>query len=525
MTVRGERSGREVALPTIRGECGEFVRMVRSAVIPTGVGMAVVLTGWALSHRSGGHAVAFLLGGRNTGDQGSSWSGFFVFLGAEALFAAVGFLLFGVGLAHARHRRLGGGATPSLARNDVGTAVLVLVVVLDELFMLHRTGLPGVGVPPSVGALAYLLVLGLLVACAWRAVREAGIRFAFVAAVWCLAVAAVVVALASHLEGSHDPTGVLADTGDFVKYLGCAALCWVLVVRARRVLDQALHRPTTWEDTVQPTPPSGTAWDDAFARTEPLALPVVDLWPVRGELAQLGRTFTRAVVPAGIGIAIFLVGFAATHHAIEIALQDQDTAAGASQWSGLFTFLGCGALIVSAGALLGALDLARTWNRRGGTGPERRVMGAGLGVAILVLLVAFDDIFMIHDAILPGFRIPEVVGNGFYVVVGGALVLRVMRPVHRLGLLLPMLVGLGGLAVSVAGDKLEDVFEVTDPTLSHLLGNAEDISKFLGYAALCYVLVVFARTVVNPVMRDLPAPSASGLPSSAAVRSAHATQG
>jgi hypothetical protein len=166
--------------------------------------------------------------------------------------------------------------------------------------------------------------------------------------------------------------------------------------------------------------------------------------------------------------------------------------------------------------LLGALDLARAWRRRVGPGQDRRLIDAGFGVAVLMLLVAFDDIFMIHDAILPSFRIPEVVGNGFYVVVGGALVLWVMGPVHRLGLLLSLLAGLGGLAVSVAGDKLEDVFEVTDPTLSHLLGNAEDISKFLGYAALCAVLVVFARLVVTPVMRDAPVePSRMPAPSAA----------
>ena len=122
-----------------------------------------------------------------------------------------------------------------------------------------------------------------------------------------------------------------------------------------------------------------------------------------------------------------------------------------------------------------------------------------------MLIVAFDDIFMIHDSILPSFRIPEDVGNGFYVVVGGAIMLWVMVPVHRLGLLLPMLLGFLGLAVSVAGDKLEDVFEVSDPILSHLLGNAEDISKYLGYAALCYVLVVLARRLVDQSLPAIPA--------------------
>jgi hypothetical protein len=482
-------------------------RMIRSVVLPTAVGMTVVLAGWALSHRSGGHAVAFLVGDRDTGDQGSEWSGFFRFLGSEALLAAVGVLLFAVGLAHARHRRRGG--PPTSARDDVGTAVLVVVVVLDDLFMLHHRVLPGVGVPAIVGAVGYLLVLGLLVACARRPMADAGIALAFRVAVSWLAAAAVVVALAAHLEGVH-PAGVLANAGGVVKYLGYAALCWVLVTRARSIVGRAVHPPAT----STPSEADGPT-EPADLRTEPFALPPGSLWPIRGEFGHLGRTITRAVVPAGLGIAVFLVGFAATHHAIEIALQDQDTAPGASQWSGLFTFLGCGALVVSVGVLLGALDLARAWYRRVGPGQDRRAVHAGVGVAILMLLVAFDDIFMIHDAILPSFRIPEVVGNGFYVVAGGAVMLWVMAPVHRLGLLLPMLTGLAGLAVSVGGDKLEDAFEVTDPTLSHLLGNAEDISKFLGYAALCYVLVAFARTLTDRIVRDVPAPSAADAPTEA----------
>jgi hypothetical protein len=504
MTPHGDPIGQESELWTKRDEFGEFARMMRFAVLPTAVAMAVILTGWALSHRSGGHAVAFLVGSRDVGDHGSEWSGFFMFLGSEALLAAVGVLLFAVGLAHAWRRRRRGGTPPASTRNDVGTAVLVIVVVLDGLFALHHRVLPGIGVPAIVGTVCYLLVLGLLVACARRPMHDADLQLAFRAAIACLAVAAVVVAIAAHLEGVHNPAGVLANTGGFVTYLGYAALCWVLVVRARRIDGQVLRPPTTTPARAGDPAASGDL------RTEPFALPGGDLWQVRGEFGQLGRTILRAVVPAGIVIAVFLVAFAATHHAIEIALQDQDTGTGSSQWSGLFTFLGCGALIVSAGVLLGALDLARAWFRRFGPGQDRRPVRAGAGVAILVLLIAFDDIFMIHDSILPSFRIPEVVGNGFYVVVGGVMVLWVMLPVHRLGLLLSMLLGLGGLAISVGGDKLEDVFEVSDPTLSHLLGNAEDICKFVGYAALCYVLVVFARSIVNQLVREGPtAPDAS----------------
>jgi hypothetical protein len=511
MTPRGDRTGQEIDLWAKPDEFGQVARMMRFAVLPAAVGMAVVLTGWAVSHRSGGHEVAFLLGNRDTSDQGSEWSGFFKFLGSEALLAAVGVLLFAVGLAHAWRRRRRSGTPPASTRNDVVMAVLVLVVVLDDLFMLHHAVLPGLGVPAIVGTLCYLVVLGSLAACAQRPMQRAGLRLAFTVPISCLAVAAVVVAIASHLEGLRNPTGALANTGDFVKYLGYAALCWVLVVRARSIVDQVVRRPAA------PTPPgdpsaASSGLELANLHTEPFELPTGDLWPVHGELRQLGRTITRTVVPAGIGIALVLVGFAASHHAIEIALQDQDTAPGASQWSGLFTFLGCGALVVSVGVLLGALDMARAWYSRPGPGQDRRAVHAGVGVAILMLLIVFDDIFMIHDAILPSFHIPEIVGNGFYVVVGGAVVLWVMAPVHRLGLLLPMFTGLVGLAISVGGDKLEEVFEVSDPTLSHLLGNAEDISKYLGYAALCYVLVVFARTIVNQIVRELPTSPESDAP-------------
>ncbi|NMO88435.1 hypothetical protein [Actinomycetospora sp. TBRC 11914] len=474
--------------------------MVRFALLPTAVGLAVVLTGWAVSHRSGGHVVAFLLGDRDTGDQGSEWTGFFKFLGSEALLAATGMLLFAVGLAHAWRRR--GGTAPSAGRADLAIAVGVVVLVLDDLFVLHHTVLPGVGIPASVGTACYLVVLGLLGVLGRGPARDAGLGLAFWTALTCLAVAAVVVAVAAHLEGTHEPAGLLANTGGVVKFLGVAGLCWVLVARARSVTGRVV-RPagaaTVEEAVTGPVLGAGAALGDATPPTEPLARPAGDLWTVRGELGELWRTVSRAVVPAGIGFAVVLTAFAASGHAIEIALQDQDTSPGSSAWSGLFTFVCCGALVVAAGVLLGALDLARTR-----PGADRRALRAGLGVVVLVLLVAFDDVFMIHDSILPSFRIPEIVGNGFYVVVGAAILLWVALPVHRLGLLLPMLLGLAGLAVSVAGDKLEDVFEVTDPSLSHLLGNAEDVTKYLGYAALCYVLVAFARSVTNRTVRDVP---------------------
>ena len=490
-----ERFGQENGLWAQRNEFDEFRRMVRFAVLPTAVVMAAILTGYALSHRSGGHVVAFLLGNRDTGDQGSEWTGFFKFLGSEALFAATGVLLFAVGLAYTWRRRRGG--TPSsTGRNDVGTAILLLLIVVDDLFMLHHAVLPGIGVPASVGTLVYLFALGLLVACARRPMHDAGIQVAFLASISCLALAAVAVAVAAHLEHSPDPAGVLANAGGVVKYLGYAALCWVLVMRARSIVGQVLRPPrSATAPSAQET--TGPGFADDAPPTEPFARPAGDLWSAHGELGELWRAIVWAVLPAGIGIGIFLVGFAATHHAIEIALQDQDTAPGASAWSGLFTFLGCGALVVSVGVLLGALDLARAWHRRVGPGADRRAVRAGVGLAILMLIIAFDDMFMIHESILPSFRIPEDVGNGFYVVVGGAIMLWIMAPVHRLGLLVPLLLGFVGLAVSVGGDKLEDVFAASDPTLSHVLGNAEDISKYLGYAAMCYVLVLFARRLVD----------------------------
>ena len=174
--------------------------MMRFAVLPTAAGMAVILIGWALSHRSGGHAVAFLLGDRDIGDQGSEWSGFFTFLGSEALLAATGVLLFAVGLAHAWHRRRGAGAPPPTSRNDLGTAVLVIVLVLDGLVMLDHVVLPGV--LGRVGTVSSLIVLGLLLACARRPMHDAGVRLAFLTAISCLAVAGVVVASAALLEES-----------------------------------------------------------------------------------------------------------------------------------------------------------------------------------------------------------------------------------------------------------------------------------------------------------------------------------
>jgi len=110
--------------------------------------------------------------------------------------------------------------------------------------------------------------------------------------------------------------------------------------------------------------------------------------------------------------------------------------------------------------------------------------------------LGYDDMMMVHDAILPGMGIPETAGLALYAVVGVALVVWAFRPLRRERLGLTFLTGLALLGGSLVGDEAEDFFEKRIPPLATFLGHAEDVVKFLAYVALCHLCVLLARRVM-----------------------------
>jgi TRAP-type C4-dicarboxylate transport system permease small subunit len=155
------------------------------------------------------------------------------------------------------------------------------------------------------------------------------------------------------------------------------------------------------------------------------------------------------------------------------------------------------ALMVCAGIAIGSLVVSRAWSRftadEGATSPAQT---AGLAVAILCVWLGFDDMMMVHDAVLPGMGIPETAGLAVYAVIGIALVAWAFRPLRRERLGLTFLTGLALLGGSLVGDEAEDFFEDRIPPLATFLGHAEDVVKFLAYVALCHLCVLLARRVM-----------------------------
>jgi hypothetical protein len=215
----------------------------------------------------------------------------------------------------------------------------------------------------------------------------------------------------------------------------------------------------------------------------------------RGELAELGRMLLRTVLPASLGIGVVLAVYGGTGHDIDIILQDRFP--DVSEYSGLLTIAFGTAVLVCAGMALGSVVVSRAWfdsAANGATAPP--AVRASLILSIFLIFIAFDDIMMVHDAMLTGAGIPEEVGLGAYVVVGVVLIAVLVRPIRSEGLGLCLLAALGLLGASLGGDIVESVLKAIDAeTASRLVGYAEDAIKFVAYAAFCHLAVLLARRV------------------------------
>jgi TRAP-type C4-dicarboxylate transport system permease small subunit len=215
----------------------------------------------------------------------------------------------------------------------------------------------------------------------------------------------------------------------------------------------------------------------------------------RSDLAEAGRMLLRTVLPTAVLLCLALAVYGGTGHDPTIVLQDRFP--DDSEYSGLFTILFSSALMVCAGVAIGSIVVSRAWSRftddDGATSPART---AGLAVAVLCVWLGFDDMMMVHDAILPGMGIPESAGLAVYAVIGVVLVVWAFRPLRHERLGLTFLAGLALLGGSLVGDEAEDFFETRIPPLATFLGHAEDVVKFLAYVALCHLCVLLARRIM-----------------------------
>ncbi|GLZ52232.1 hypothetical protein [Actinomycetospora sp. NBRC 106378] len=215
----------------------------------------------------------------------------------------------------------------------------------------------------------------------------------------------------------------------------------------------------------------------------------------RSDLAEAARMLLRTVLPVGVLLGLALAVYGGTGHDLTIVLQDRFPED--SEYSGLFTIAFSSALMVCAGTALGALVVSRAWARTTGTtAANSPALTAGLALAVLCVWLGFDDMMMVHDAVLPGAGIPEDAALAVYAVLGLALVAWAFRPMRSERLGLTFLTGLALLGGSLGGDVLESLFEGRNDRIATFLGHAEDVVKFLAYAALCHLCVLLARRIM-----------------------------
>jgi TRAP-type C4-dicarboxylate transport system permease small subunit len=237
--------------------------------------------------------------------------------------------------------------------------------------------------------------------------------------------------------------------------------------------------------TVTTSPPAAT----------PGAHPAGPVAEERSDLAEAGRMLLRTVLPTAVLLCLALAVYGGTGHDLTIVLQDRFP--DDSEYSGLFTIMFSSALMVCAGVAIGAIVVSRAWSHftddDGATSPAQT---AGLAVAVLCVWLGFDDMMMVHDAILPGMGIPETAALAVYALIGVVLVVWAFRPLRRERLGLTFLTALALLGGSLVGDEAEDFFETRIPPLATFLGHAEDVVKFLAYVALCHLCVLLARRIL-----------------------------
>ncbi|MHB0776580.1 hypothetical protein [Halomonas sp. WWR20] len=162
---------------------------------------------------------------------------------------------------------------------------------------------------------------------------------------------------------------------------------------------------------------------------------------------------------------------------VELMMQDPSAAAGVPVYIGFMSQLGIFFWVAAAtSCLFSGLVLLR---QKG----ERRIYRFMLVSGMFCLMLAADDIFMLHEHVIPRAGVPETAVFSFYALamltyLVGFFPLLINTRFWLLG------ISLSFSAVSIVMDLL---FEI---------GAGEDIAKF---AALCYWLAYFSLTALQAV--------------------------
>ncbi|GAB2795280.1 hypothetical protein GCM10027040_22100 [Halomonas shantousis] len=196
-----------------------------------------------------------------------------------------------------------------------------------------------------------------------------------------------------------------------------------------------------------------------------------NIWPARPLLLWLPAILSLGVVGIVYGIHFY------KDVPVDLMMRDPNAAAGVPVYIGFMSQLGIFFWVASASScLFSGIVLFRQQD-------EQRVWRFMFASGIFCLLLAVDDIFMLHENIIPRMGVPETVVFLFY----GSAMLTYLLGYFSL-LIYTRFVILGvSLAFSAVSIVTDLLFEI---------GALEDIAKFI---ALSYWLSYFSLTALQAV--------------------------
>lgn len=218
---------------------------------------------------------------------------------------------------------------------------------------------------------------------------------------------------------------------------------------------------------------------------------------MRSPKLALRRTCTRVVAPAAALVAVALVGGAFVGLSPPALLRDPLADVDLPAVTGALSWLGVLTLACTAALCAGAAFLYSVVRPGGETG---RFLAATAAVTALLCL---DDVFQLHEKLLPHFGVPEPVVYAAYAVAGLAYLVRWHEYLlHRTE------VAVLSLSAALLGWSVVADFLATEVTVASTM--VEDVPKLLGIAVWAAHHARTAGSAVVPLLRDADRHSKGG---------------
>lgn len=208
---------------------------------------------------------------------------------------------------------------------------------------------------------------------------------------------------------------------------------------------------------------------------------------------QVGRGARVGSIIAFVTVAILVAAWLITRYAgISFTDLSRDPAAtlDGPWYTGIISTTSIVVLVVGAGIALFSASLLRE---------SPRGLLAGLGC--LVLLIAIDDQFMLHEEVFPLVGIGSIATGAFYAAALSTVVAIWWRVIVEHTDWVFLLLAAGGLGLSVAIDVILEERFIALPIPGELV---EDPAKILGMAFMTYFLVSTARRPLVELIDDHP---------------------